>query len=59
MGKKEIEELIDICRREANLIDRLYCIISQHGLTDCTGDDFEEEVYFIANKLESIEGGLK
>lgn len=53
-----VTELVDIVRREANLIDRLYSILAQHGLADCAGDDFEQEVFELATKIESIDGGI-
>lgn len=48
-------KLIDVIRREANLIDRLYCILAKNGIADTLGDDFEQEIADIAHEIETID----
>lgn len=57
MYYETINDLIDIVRRQTNLIDRLYLILAQHQIADCAGD-LEKEIFEVANKIESIDGGL-
>ncbi|MBP3851385.1 MAG: hypothetical protein J6D36_02465 [Erysipelotrichaceae bacterium] len=49
-----INELVDICRRQATIIDKLYLEIAKIGAAADMGIEFHLEAKDIATKLEKF-----